>query len=190
MADAAALVSAVADDRQALGVVGSAGYAPGVHARRTPALDAPPLVRYGLPELVHGAQPAAGADFVLAITGSFFARLVSLFCRLTTDANVAAREVVVEYRDGAGLRYALFGAPVTVAASDAVDFSFSAYHGQAEWAVDGSVLVPLGPQLLLPTHDLRVHVVNAQAGDQLSDVRLVWERFYTASQPPILAPEG
>lgn len=150
-----------------------------MHALRAPLLDAPPLRRYGLPELVYGAQPAAGADFVQAVDGWYYARLVSLFCTLTTDANAADREVVVEYRDQDDARFALAGAPVTVSANSSVSFFFSAWQGQAEWQVDGSVLVPLPPLLLDPTYDFRLHVVNAQVGDQLSAIRFVWERFYS-----------
>lgn len=145
-----------------------------------PLLDAPPLERYGLPEYVQGASPAAGADFVQALGGNYHVRLVSLFCRLVTSAVVAAREVVVEYRDAEDNRFALFGAPVTVSALDTVDYAFSVFQPRAEWSVDDSIIVPLGPVLLPPTYDFRVHVVNMDATDQLSRVRFVWERFYTS----------
>lgn len=150
-----------------------------------PTLDAPPLVRYGPPELVFGANPAAGADFTQAIE-RYWTRLVSVFVRLDTDANVANREVVVEYRSGDTLRFALFGAPVTVPANDVVEYAFSAFQPRAEWEVDSSVIVPLGPQLLLPGQDFRIHVVNVQVGDQLDRIRFVQERFY----PPDAEPES
>ena len=143
-----------------------------------PLLDAPPLTRYGLPELVYGISPAAGADFTQAVEGQVYVRLVSVFCRLVTDATVAAREVVVEYRDAADLRFGLSGAPVTVAASTTVDYAFSVFQGQADWPADTTILVPLAPVLLLPTWDFRLHIVNVQATDQISRIRYTWERFY------------
>jgi hypothetical protein len=159
-----------------------------VSAPAVQTLDSPPLVRYGLPEYRLGDAPAAAAHFVQAVEGAFFVRLVSLHVRLVTDANAANRTVLVEYRDDADRRYDLSGAPVTQPASTTTDWIFSAFQAQAEWEIDGTVLVPLHPVLLLPTHDFRVFVDNVQAGDQLSLVRFVWERFYTTSQPSQAVP--
>jgi len=143
-----------------------------------PEVDAPPLRRYGPPVLVYGANPAAGADFAQEVDAGYLTRLVSLFVRLDTDANVANREVVVEYRSGDNLRFALFGAPATLPANDVMEYAFSVYTPRAEWEVDSSVVVPLGSQLLFPSQDFRIHVVNVQVGDQLDRIRFVWERFY------------
>lgn len=144
-----------------------------------PLLDAPPLRRYGLPEYVQGASPAAGAHFVQAITGQYHTRLVSVFARLVTDATAAARTVLVEYRDAEDNRFVFSGAPVTQSASDTIDWAFHVFHSQAEWEIDNSILIPLAPILLPPTFDFRVFVGSIQAGDQLSQVRFVWERFYS-----------
>lgn len=144
-----------------------------------PVLDAPPLRRYGIPELVEAASPAVATDFTQELGGRFLVRFLAIFVRLDTDANAANREVVVEYRSAGDLRFALFGAPATVPADDVVEYAFSVYQPRAEWEVDSSVIVPLGPALLPPTFDMRIHVVNVQAGDQLDRVRFVWERFYT-----------
>jgi len=150
-----------------------------MHALPAPVLDAPPLRRYGLPEEVNGAEPAAGAHFVQEMDSLYFARLVSVFCRLVTDATAANRTVLVEYRDAADRRYALAGAPVTYPASTTIDWAFNAFQPRAEWEVDSTVLVPLPPMLLLPTFDFHVFVDNIQVTDQLSLVRFVWERFST-----------
>lgn len=143
-----------------------------------PLLDAPPLRRYGRPSLEHGASPAAATAFVQAVTGEFLVRLLTLYCRLTPDANAGNREVTLEYRNANDERFYLAGAPVTVPASDVTDFMFSAYLGQPDWEVDSTVLVPFAPLILEPTFDFRVNVVGAQAGDTLTRVRFVWERFY------------
>lgn len=143
-----------------------------------PLLDAPPLRRYGPPTTVYGASPAAATAFVQAVDSGYWTRLVSVFCRLVPDANAANREVTLEVRDVQDQRVVLFGAPVTVPASDTTDFSFSVYHATPQWEVDSTVLVPLGPVLMYPGEDFRVNVVNVQAGDQLSRIRFQWERFY------------
>lgn len=161
-----------------------------MHALRTPELDAPPLVRYGLPEYVRAASPAAGASFVQELGGSFYVRLVSLFVRLVTDATVANRTLRLEYRDEGDNIYCVQGNPVTYPAASTEDYSFSVFQPRGEWEVAATNLVPLHPILLPPTHDFAVTVTNVQAGDQLSRIRFVWERFYTTSQPRVLPPGG
>lgn len=143
-----------------------------------PALDAPQMRRYGPPELVFGASPAAGADFVYADGSGYWWRLLSVHVRLVNSADVADREVVVEYRDVQDQRFALYGAPVTFPASDTIDYVFSVFCPRAEWEVDSSVIVPLGPDLLFPGCDFRIHVANMDNTDQLSRVRFQVERFY------------
>jgi hypothetical protein len=148
------------------------------HAR-IPELDAPPLVRYGWPDLVYGDSPAAGAMYTFPITGRFLQRPISIFVRLVTDANVASRTVAIEFRDDAARRFNLCGAPVTQSASSTNDWVFSVWQEQAEWSVDSSIIVPLASVLLVPTYDFRIYVSNIQAGDQLSLIRIQRERFFS-----------
>jgi hypothetical protein len=151
-----------------------------MHALRAPVLDAPPLQRYGLPEYTVGDSPAAGAHFTHQIEGQYHERLVSLHVRLVTDANVANRQPLIEFRDSEDNRFLFSGAPTTQAASLTNDWVFSAFQYTAEWTIDDSVLIPLASVLLPPTFDFRVYVDNIQATDQLSRIRFVKERFWTA----------
>ena len=151
---------------------------------RVPALDSPALYRYGLPALIRGVTPAAGADYVAEVDGRYFWRLVSVFCRLVTSGDVAEREVVVEYRDQENNRYAVAGAPVTADASTTVDYAFNAFAPEAVWPVDTTIVVPLPPMILNPTDDFRLHIVNASATDQLSRIRYRVEQFYSDSPVP------
>lgn len=148
-----------------------------------PTVDAPPLWRYGLPETIHQASPAAGADWSYTVTGHDYLRLVSLHCKFVADANAASREVVVSYETNAGERFGLYGINTTVTASNTAYYDFSAFQPEAVATVDSSALVPLGPILLAPTQVIKLHVVNIQATDQLSAIWTVWERFYTTNQP-------
>jgi hypothetical protein len=143
-----------------------------------PLLDAPAMRRYGPPELVLGASPAATTHFASGPPAGYWMRLLSLHVKLVTDANVAARELVVEYRDVQAQRFALYGAPTTVAASTTIEYVFSIFQPQAEWPVASTILVPLGPDLLYPGCDFRVFVVNLQATDAVSEVRFQRELFY------------
>jgi len=151
---------------------------------RTPLLGAPPLPRYGVPELVLGTSPSVATDFTQTVLGGFYARLISVFCRLVCDANVASREVVLEYRDQQNNRFDLTGSGTTVAAASTTDYAFSAYQGPTGITADATLLIPLHPILLAPSWNFRLHIVNVQAGDQLSRVRFYWERFYSDFAQP------
>ena len=155
-----------------------------MYADAAPVLDAPVLRRYGEPEYVRGAQPAAAAHFTQAIGGGYLTRLVTVFARLVTDATAANRTVLLEYRDEAARRWHIDGAPVTQPASTTTDWSWSAFRGQPDWTVDDTVMLALSPVLLLPTMDFRVFVDNIQAGDQLSLVAFTQERFFPPDPSP------
>lgn len=139
------------------------------------------LEPFGLPSLNFGAQPAAGADFTAAVDSAYPARLIAVFCRLVTDGNAANREVVVEYRDAGGNRFAVAGAPVVVTASTTTDYSFQHGLGQPDWPIDSTIIVPLQPFLLVGSWSFRVHVVNVQATDQLSRIRYVWQQYLSGT---------
>lgn len=147
-------------------------------------LDSPALQRYGVPERVAPTSPAAGADFTQTVDGAFYARLVAVFVRLVTDANVANRLVVVDYRDSAGNRYDVQGPNSTQAASTTLDYCLSAFQADEKANIDGTALATLHPMLLLPSDQFRIHVQNMQVGDQLSRIRFTWERFYSDVQLP------
>lgn len=150
-------------------------------------LDNPVLVPYGIPEYVKATSPAAGAAFTEAIEGGFYDRLVTVFCRLVTAADVADRQVYLEYLDPEGNRYAIAGAPVTQSASSTNDYAFQAFLGQSDWPIDDTILITLPPILLLPTFSWRIVVDNIAATDALSRIRFVRERFYVG-QPIALRP--
>lgn len=145
---------------------------------RTWPLDSPPLIRVGLPEYVKGAQPAAGASFTDRIPGQHAARLVTLFVRLVTDANVADRTVIVQYLDPEGNPVLVVGAPVTQSASATNDYAFQAFLGRSDWPVGDTILVTLPPLLLIPTFSWTITIDNVQVGDQLSRIRFIRETFY------------
>lgn len=156
-----------------------------------PTVDAPSLTRLGLPEYVNGQSPAAGANFTQALDGNYFVRLLSVHVRLVTDANVANRNVAVEYRDSAQNRWALSSGPVTQSAGSTNDWTFDVFQDQAEWPVASTyILCPLKPFVLLPGFDWRIVVDNLQVGDQLSRIRFQWERFYTTGQPNTRVPQS
>lgn len=157
---------------------------------RTPVLDSPALLRYGLPEFKSHTSPAVATDFTYQLPGDFYVRLVSVYCKFVADANAASREVVLQYLDAENNVFDLAGINTTVTANNTGLYAFSAFQPEAIATVDSSALVPLHPVILAPTQKFRLHVVNVQAGDQLSLIRTNWERFYTTNQPPVDGPHA
>lgn len=144
-----------------------------------PELDAPPLRRYGLPIYGSSTAPAAGAAFTEEMVGQWFTRFITISVRLVCDGNAANREVVAQYLDDAGNVYMQHGAATVVTASSTYDYYFSSFLDSTEFPVNTSILVPLTPILLPPTHSVKLAIVNVQAGDQLSRIRTWREQFYT-----------
>lgn len=144
-----------------------------------PELGAPPLRRFAPPALVVGASPGAATEFTQEINDGMWWRLLTLFVRLTTDANAANRTLRIEYRDEAANLLHVNGNAVTYPASSAEDFSFSVWHPRGEWEIEPDTnLVPLAPLLLLPSWDFNINVDNMQAADTLTRIRFVVEKFY------------
>lgn len=147
-------------------------------------METPGLLRYGWPSLFTPPAPAAGASYSYTIPGNYLVQPLSVHVRLVADANVASREVVVEYQDAAGSRFDLNGVATTVTAGLTADYVFSAYQAVAEFTVASSALVPLHPVILVPTEILKITVVNIQATDQLSLIRIRWQQFESNSPVP------
>lgn len=145
---------------------------------------APPLLRDGFPFLGDEASPAAGASFTATVDGRYYERLLTVWCRLVTSADVANREVVLEFLNAAGDTYRACGAATTVPADQTVDYSFSVWQSEDTFAVNGGVLVPLDPILIAPTFKWKLTVVNVDNTDQLSRIRVYRERFFSDSPIP------
>lgn len=147
-----------------------------------PLLDAPPLARFGLPSLEVGASPAAGASFSSKIAGNYFARLLTIRCKLVCSATVATRQVVLQYLDDAGNIYYEAGAATGLAASQAGWFVFDAFVATDIFTVGSSAVAPFAPTLLYPTFSWKLLVTNIDATDALTEIRYQWERFFTAGE--------
>lgn len=144
-----------------------------------PLLDSPPLRRQSPPQLVRGADPGANTNFTQQVNDGLWWRLVSIFTLLTPDGTAANREVTIEFQTEEGSVYARDGAAVTVPASDATSFHFSAFRTQDKWEINSTVLTTLTPIILPPGHKFAIVVVNKQATDTLTLIRYVVEKFYS-----------
>lgn len=160
-----------------------------MHGLVVPELDAPALRRVAPPELVIAPTPAAGVNFTKAVNDGYWWRLLAITCRLGTDATVANRTVRVEFRGADAVPFVVCGNPVTYPAStSSEDFFFSVWQPEGAWEVGGANLGILAPVLIQPTQDFRITVVNVQAGDTLTRIRYMVERFWPPSSDDYPSP--
>jgi hypothetical protein len=132
-----------------------------------------------------GVTPAVGTSFVSAFDPRLgIRRLVACVFTLATDSNAANRYVTVEYADGAGVSYGADAAAVVVTASTTAQrYCGSIYRGVAEWNANTDVLFPLTPVFVKDGFQLTIKVANVQAGDQLSLIGFVTDRFAYGNEP-------
>jgi hypothetical protein len=122
--------------------------------------------------------PAAGATYTYTLTRYDRARLVFAAVTLATDANVANRYLTIEYLDGAGVAIVADGAAVTVSASTTAQrFVGVLRRGTSEWATNTDVFFPLCGVWIEAGQRVKVSVANIQATDQLSNIRLTFDRL-------------
>lgn len=142
------------------------------------ALTQPVQAGLGFQDPLNIANPGANTNVVYPIDGRGLRRLVSLVFTLHTDANVANRYVTVEYVGGDGLAFSVNAAGVVVTAgTSAQRYAGTLGRGQAEWATGTDILFPLEALFLHPGDSLQILVANKQAGDTLTNIRGVLERY-------------
>lgn len=133
-------------------------------------------------QVVRGVSPAAGAVFSLPMDPNYKSRLLGCVFTLTTDANVANRYATVEAEDSDGNPFSVNAAGVVVTANTTQRFVGSMFRGEGEWAGNTDVLFPLAPIFLEGGIVLKINVANVQAGDTLTAIKLVFDRFPTNPQ--------
>ena len=136
----------------------------------------------GVPQIIAGTSPAAGAGFELKLDSRFVWRFLAVKFQITTDANAANRVVTFDYADGNGTVFCTNGAGLLVTASTtALVFQGASHRGLAEWTSSGSSLTPvwfpIEPMYLVGSQRVQINVASVQAGDQLSAITLVAEQF-------------
>lgn len=129
-------------------------------------------------EPFRGVNPAAGVSFSLALSGKFRHRIKSCVFTLTTDANVANRYVTLEYEGDDGNPIWINAAAVVVTASSTQRFVGSSDRTVSEWAANTDVLFPID-KMFLDAGTLKINVAGVQAGDALTLIRFVWDKFPT-----------
>lgn len=121
-------------------------------------------------------NPAAGAN--LYWTSPEFTRILvhSIYFKLVTDANVANRRACIEAFHGS-TPFCCSPSPGHQVASETIEYRFAPCILGIDMSADlGYMWAPVSANLYLdPYHALGVTVINIQATDQLSNVRI---RYY------------
>lgn len=125
-------------------------------------------------------SPAAGSSFSVNLSAQYRWRYVSCVFTLTADGNAANRYVTLEYQGGDGKAILVDAAAVVVTASSTQRFCGSISRTVAEWAANTDVLFPMTPAFLDGGGVLTINVTNIQAGDTLTLIRFIFDRFSTA----------
>ncbi len=138
----------------------------------------------GFQDTIPLTAPAAGADASVTIDGTYLVRPLSVVGRLVTSAVAGNRFLEVHYEDGNGQVIAADGIPVAIAASQTVVFGFNLGRTQGQYVAGASAFGPLPPAALEPGRKLVVHLIGADAADQLDRLFLTADRFSTQRQRP------
>lgn len=151
------------------------------------ALGQPYVDGESFQSVVAGASPAAGQNFQLKPDARWIHRLVACTYTLVADANAANRQVTLEYRDGSNLSYCVDGRALVVTANLTRRFNGSLARGSGEDVANADAYFVVTPVFLIPGHTLNIIVANIQAGDQLSAIQFLFDRFPTgrADEPSV-----
>lgn len=144
-----------------------------------PLAEPPQLERYGWPELVYAAAPAAGAALTIPVDGNYVIQPLAVYFRLVTDANVPDRFAKVDYLDAAGNIFLSNIARTDITASVTTYLSFSRWAPELNQTGEVTMTVPLAATYLVPTWKISVTAYGLQAGDQIDQVRILWQKFHT-----------
>jgi hypothetical protein len=128
-------------------------------------------------EIVPGVTPAAGAGFSFANDSRFASRLLAIAFRFVTSAVVANRSVHVDTDDGGGNVVTRDGSGAVQLASTTAFYSFAAGRGAADWDANNFVYLPLTGRWMEGPQNVLITVTSIDAGDQLSQIQMFWERL-------------
>lgn len=140
-------------------------------------LTQPVGLSVGVQEPFTIAPPAAGAAAAFTCDGRGLRRLTSLVLTLTTSAVVAARYLKLEWQGIAGQAYAVAAVAATLAASSTQRYVFASTYAAQAWNTGTDAFAPLPAVFLSPGDVLTTVVDNIDAGDTITLVRGVMERF-------------
>jgi hypothetical protein len=128
-------------------------------------------------DIQHGPDPAAGAAFSFDYPQNRVVVPLSLTFKFVTDANVANRTVRIEYDDGRGTPFYREVMGAVQAAATTAFYSAAVNRGAADLDTNDFAALPLLAVPLVIGQALQINVTNIQAGDQISQVVMLFARL-------------
>lgn len=138
----------------------------------------------GWQDFLDPASPAAGANYstTAAVFNADFVRVVSCTATLATDANAANRLFSLDFITGRSVKQIRNAATLLITANtSATVFQWDKAHTVSEWNTGTPVFIPLADIMLGPGWTIQLTVDNIQAGDQISAVHFVLEKYWNPS---------
>ena len=124
------------------------------------------------------APPAAGANYVYRLSRYDRARLVAVTFSLTTDSNAANRFVTIEYSGSTTVsNMADPTAAAVVASTTGLRFFGGLNFGNLANVANGGQIFPLSGLWIEAGSTVTVKILNVQVGDQLSGIRMTFDRW-------------
>lgn len=143
---------------------------------------------FGYQDTLDPANPGAGNNLSILVGGENWLRVLDAIATINTDANAANRFVSLDFINPRGITYVRNAAGLVLTANTTNQvFMWSEQRTDAQWAANTPVLAPVSSVFLPPGSTVQITVDNKQAGDTITAVHLVVERFPTG---PRGAPIG
>lgn len=135
------------------------------------------------PRLVALDNQTGTADLVYLFPGTALFRVLALSFHLLTSSHAANRTVIVKLLDALGVQVFAQAAPAVQAASLGVDYSFGPDVQPFGTAAGGFMGGPFVAGRLPQNLKVAVHLVNGDAGDALSNGRLLVHQLVRDTDP-------
>ncbi len=134
---------------------------------------------YGAINFASQSSPAAGANMAISVPAFEIWKIHIVTFRLVTDANVANRRVHLRFIPTLG---AIIEALTEVdqPASLTRNYTFAKYGYLPSTNNNTEIIAPLPHELFVtPEGTINTAILNIQAGDQISNIKIMYERFYS-----------
>jgi hypothetical protein len=134
----------------------------------------------GYQDLVQPANPGAGLNLAIPVDARNWLRVLGAIATVNTSGVAGNRFVSLDFVTPKGVTYLRNAAGLVVTAS-AVNqvFSWSEQRTVAEWAANTPVLAPVSSVFLPPQTTVQITLDGIQAGDTITAVTVLVERFDT-----------
>lgn len=141
----------------------------------------------GFVEPIYPDDPPAGQSFGYQFPGQYDSRLQFVTVQLKTDGTAGNRLLTIDYLDGNGVALTRDGIAVLIPSGSTQLYLGQSGRGESSAVAGAPIWFPLCGRFGKPGQSISITVTGIQAGDQLSGIVLVFERF---PNDPAGYPEG